>query len=107
MTDHEKVQELARIKGQAPITIDFEKCALMVVDVQRFFARPEYPFAQVFEKVRGPATDEVPAGRFVAIAYGFIWVAILTYVVFIARGVGSVRAELDDVRRKIDAANKR
>jgi CcmD family protein len=61
--------------------------------------------AQVFEKVRGPATDEVPAGPFVAIAYGFIWVAILTYVVFVARGVGRVRGELDDVRRKIDAAN--
>lgn len=58
MTDHEKVQELARIKDQAPITIDLEKCALIVVDVQRFFARPEYPFAQVFEKmVPGVTTD--------------------------------------------------
>ncbi|MDB4982409.1 MAG: hypothetical protein JWM82_3161 [Myxococcales bacterium] len=70
-------------------------------------ALPAAAFAQVFEKVRGPAADEVPAGPFVAIAYGFIWVAILTYVAFVARGVGRVRGELDDVRRKIDAANKR
>ena len=70
-------------------------------------ALPAAAFAQVFEKVRGPATDEVPAGPFVAIAYGFIWVAILTYVAFIARGVGRVRGELDDVRRKIDAASNR
>jgi hypothetical protein len=70
-------------------------------------ALPTTALAQQFEKVRGAATDEVPAGPFVAIAYGFIWVALLTYVGFIARGVGRVRVELDDVRRKIDAANKR
>ena len=58
MTDHEKVQELLRIKDQAPLTIDAEKSALIVVDVQRFFARPEYPFAQFFEKmVPGVTTD--------------------------------------------------
>jgi CcmD family protein len=70
-------------------------------------ALPTAALAQVFEKVRGAATDEVPAGPFVAIAYGFIWVAILAYVAFVARGVGRVRGELDDVRRKIDAASKR
>jgi nicotinamidase-related amidase len=51
MTDHEKVQELLRVKDQAPVTIDPDKSALIVVDVQRYFARPEYPFAQVFEKL--------------------------------------------------------
>ena len=51
MTDHEKVQELLRLKDQAPVTLDPEKSALIVVDVQRFFARPEYAFAQVFEKM--------------------------------------------------------
>jgi CcmD family protein len=85
----------------------FPRLTAALATVLLTVALPVAAFAQVFEKVRGPATDEVPAGRFVAIAYGFIWVAILTYVVFIARGVGRVRAELDDVRRKIDAANKR
>lgn len=51
MTDHEKVQELLCIKDQAPITIDPQKTALIVVDVQRYFARPDYPFAQVIEKL--------------------------------------------------------
>jgi CcmD family protein len=68
-------------------------------------ALPAAALAQQFEKVRGAATDEVPAGPFVGIAYGFIWVAILTYVFFVARGVARVRGELDDVRRKIDRAN--
>lgn len=51
MTDHEMVQQLLRIKDQAPVVIDAEESALVVVDVQRFFARPEYPFAHVFEKM--------------------------------------------------------
>jgi CcmD family protein len=68
-------------------------------------ALPAAALAQEFEKVRGPAADEVPAGPFVGIAYGFIWVAILTYVVSVARGVVRLRGELDEVRRRIDRAN--
>ena len=56
MNDHEKVQELLRIKDQTPITIDPLKSALIVVDAQRWFARPEYPFAQVMEKLVPGAT---------------------------------------------------
>ena len=51
MTDHEKVQELLRIKDQAPLTIDPAKSALIIVDVQRYFANPEYPFGQVIDKL--------------------------------------------------------
>ena len=57
MTDHEKMQELSRIKEQAPIALDTEKSALLIVDVQRFFARPDSPFAQVFEKLVPGATS--------------------------------------------------
>ena len=56
MTDHEKMQELSRIKEQAPIALDQERTALLVVDVQRFFAKPDSPFAQVFEKLVPGAT---------------------------------------------------
>ena len=51
MTDHQKVQEIIRLKDQAPINIDPLKSALLIVDVQRYFARPDYPFAQTFEKL--------------------------------------------------------
>jgi biuret amidohydrolase len=57
MTDHEKIQELLRIKEQAPLTFDPQKSALIVVDVQRYFASPEYPFGQVIEKLVPGATD--------------------------------------------------
>jgi CcmD family protein len=70
-------------------------------------ALPATALAQEFEKVKGPIAEEIPAGRFVSLAYGFIWVAILAYVVSIARGISRVRGELEDVRRKVDAANKR
>jgi len=57
MTDHEKIQELIRLKDQAPVAIDPAKCALLVVDAQRYFARPDYPFAQVFESLVPGATE--------------------------------------------------
>ena len=51
MTDHEMVQEIIRLKDQAPLNIVSPKSALLIVDVQRYFARPDYPFAQTFEKL--------------------------------------------------------
>ena len=53
---------------------------------------PALALAQEFVKVEGKAGEEVPAGPFVAIAYGFIWIAVLAYVVFIARGLGACAA---------------
>ena len=67
---------------------------------------PALAFAQDFVKVEGKIGEEVPAGPFVGIAYGFIWIAILAYVVYIARGVGRVRGEVDELRRKLESAGK-
>jgi CcmD family protein len=78
------------------------RAALMVLLAAVAF--PAVASAQEFVKISGKTADEVPAGPFVGIAYGFIWVAILAYVVFVARGLGRVRAELDELRRKLDAA---
>jgi nicotinamidase-related amidase len=57
MTDHEKVQELIRQKDHAPLTFEPQKSALVVVDVQRYFARPEHAFAQVIGKMVPGLTD--------------------------------------------------
>ena len=56
MTDHEKIQALLRAKDQAPIAFDPVKSALIVVDAQLWFTRPEYPFAQAIEKLVSGAT---------------------------------------------------
>jgi CcmD family protein len=67
-------------------------------------ASPATAIAQEFQKVEGKLVDDVPAVPFVGIAYGFIWLAVLVYVVVIARGLGRVKTEIDDLRRKLDAA---
>jgi hypothetical protein len=51
LTDHERVQQLLRIKEQAPAGFDQPASALIVVDVQRQFARPEYPFGEVLNRL--------------------------------------------------------
>lgn len=51
MTDHDKVLEIIRLKDQAPIVLDPQKTALLVIDMQRYFVSPDYPFAQVFERL--------------------------------------------------------
>jgi len=51
MTDHDKVRELILSKEQMPIALDATRSALIVVDVQRFFASPDSPFAQVFGRI--------------------------------------------------------
>jgi CcmD family protein len=59
--------------------------------------------AQDFQKVEGRVADEIPAVPFVGYAYGFIWVAVLAYVVYVARGLNRVNSEVDELRRKLDA----
>jgi CcmD family protein len=78
---------------------------LAVVAFATTAAVPALALAQQFEKVQGKVADEVPAGPFVGIAYGFIWIALLAYVLFVAKGLSRVRGELDDLRRKVDAAS--
>jgi nicotinamidase-related amidase len=56
MNDHEKVEQLLRIKEQAPISFDMTRSALIVVDVQRWFSEPDHPLAQVIEKLVPGAT---------------------------------------------------
>jgi CcmD family protein len=38
----------------------------------------------------------------VAIAYGFIWTAVFTYVFLVARRLGRVRGEMEELRRRIE-----
>jgi CcmD family protein len=83
------------------------KLALLATVAWAVVAVPAAALAQEWEKVQGKVADEVPAGPFVAIAYGFIWIAILGYVLFVARGLSRVRGELEDLRRKIDGASSK
>jgi len=63
---------------------------------------PAGALAQVYEKVDAVQRQEIPAGRFVSAAYGFIWIAVLVYVVFVARGLAKVNREMAELKRKLD-----
>jgi len=65
---------------------------------------PALARAQEFVKVQGAPRQEIPAGPFVAAAYAFIWIAVLAYVVMLARGLGRVRKETDELRGKLERA---
>lgn len=60
-------------------------------------------WAQDFEKVADKPVETIAANPFIAGAYGFIWVAVLFYVVYVARGLGQVKRDIQDLRRKLDA----
>jgi nicotinamidase-related amidase len=57
MTDHEKIQQIATQRDQAPLTLEPAKSALLIIDAQRYFTRPHYPFGQVFDKLVPGAAD--------------------------------------------------
>jgi CcmD family protein len=40
----------------------------------------------------------------VALAYGFIWLAVCGYVFLVGRKLGRLHAELDELRRRIERA---
>ena len=61
--------------------------------------------AQQFEKVENLPRQEIPAGRFVAIAYGIIWLAVLTYVLLVAGGLKRVNQEIADLKRRLGGSD--
>jgi CcmD family protein len=67
-------------------------------------AAPAIALAQEFQKVEGRVADEIPAVPFVGIAYGFIWIAVLGYVVVLGKNLGHVKDEAAELRRKLDSA---
>jgi len=40
--------------------------------------------------------------KMVALAYGFIWLAVLVYVVLVARRLGRLNGEMSELQRRID-----
>jgi CcmD family protein len=66
---------------------------------------PATALAQVYEKVDTAQRQEIPAGRFVSAAYGFIWIAVLVYVIFVARGLARTNREIAELKRKLETSS--
>jgi CcmD family protein len=73
----------------------------VLVAVVALLMSPAIAFAQEFEKVKDMPTQNVPAGKFVVIAYSIIWLAILLYVLILASGIRRVNDQLADLKRKL------
>ena len=58
--------------------------------------------------MNGPTVDEsIPAAPLVGAAYGFLWLAVLGYVVMTARGLRKVESDLAELDAKLSKlANK-
>ena len=60
---------------------------------------PAAAFAQAGETA---VRESIPAGPFLAGAYAFIWVAVLVYVVMLARNLGKAQGEVEALRRRVE-----
>jgi len=51
MSEHEQVTAMLSAKNAAPLELDPACTALIIVDMQRYFTQPSYPFTDLFEKM--------------------------------------------------------
>ncbi len=51
MRENELVKSFVAAKEQAPLVIDPRRAALLVIDMQRYFVHPDYPFGQTMDKL--------------------------------------------------------
>jgi len=52
--------------------------------------------------MNGPTVDEsIPAAPLLATAYGFVWLAVLGYVVMVGKGLRRVESDLDELSDKL------
>ena len=61
---------------------------------------------QGYEAVPDRDPTTIAANPFLAGAYGFIWVAVVVYLVFVARGLARTKDEVAQLRRKLDGGVK-
>lgn len=57
MNEHEKILEIIRLKDQAPLQFEPDRAALLVIDMQRYFVSPDYPFGETIEKLVSGASE--------------------------------------------------
>ncbi len=60
--------------------------------------------ADQYEPVDESARKLTNPNPYILAAYGFMWVAVLVYVVLLARGLGRTRGEIEALRRRLDSS---
>jgi len=103
MTNTTTMTTISRLSNAKPVRRKL-RALLASVSALVTWALAHPAVAQTFEKIEGKTTEDVPAVPFVGLAYGFIWIAVLAYVVSLARNLSKTRAELDELRQKVERA---
>jgi len=65
-------------------------------------AAPALALAQNYQPVEGRVRESIPAAPFLAGAYAFMWVAVVVYVVLVARRLGRVQSDIEELRRRLE-----
>jgi CcmD family protein len=79
---------LARLLALAPVIVLLQALPALAADE--------------FEPVNEAARVKTDPNPFILAAYGFIWAAVLVYVVMVARGLGKTQGEVEALRRRVE-----
>jgi CcmD family protein len=60
--------------------------------------------ADQYEPVNEATRTRMDPNPYILAAYGFIWVAVLVYLVMVARGLNRARGEIESLRRRVDTS---
>jgi hypothetical protein len=62
--------------------------------------------ADEFEPLNEATRQRMDPSPYLLAAYGFIWAAVLIYVVMLARGMSRTQADLEALRRRLDTSGR-
>jgi CcmD family protein len=75
-------------------------CLLLLSATVPLMAQPKPSPDEFVPVTEVPESEQIPAIRLVATAYGFVWVVLLGYVWTVAKRLRAVEVELDHLQRR-------
>jgi CcmD family protein len=70
------------------------------------FAQPKPSPDEFVPVTEVPESEQIPAIRLVATAYGFIWVVLLGYLWTVGKRLKTVESELDQLERRRESSSR-
>ena len=73
---------------------------LVLIAVSIAYAQPQQPPPGFVPAEQVPESEQIPAINLVAAAYGFVWIAVVGYVLSLASRLKKVEREVGELERK-------
>lgn len=74
--------------------------ALLAAPAVPLMAQPQPSPDEFVPLSEVPPTEQIPAFRLVAVAYGFVWVALIGYTWSLASRISKIEGEIGELERK-------